>query len=89
MVPGTRYLSPCFRKGNIVFEMVFDNVIYEGNNAITASDHQLEIELKSDYPHSVSLKLFTDNLESQIHGLTGTQESKYSRGLSLVNKLYN
>ncbi len=77
------------KKNNITFEMVFDSVKYKDNRGSTAIDYQVEIELKSDFPHSVSLKLFTDNLEKQISGLKITHESKYSRGLSLVSRSYN
>lgn len=73
------------KKKSILFEMVFDRVIYENNEVSSVSDYQIEIELKSDYPHSVNLKLFTDDIERNIEGLKSTHESKYLRGISVLN----
>lgn len=72
-------------KNNVKFEMVFDDVEYIcGSNK--AYDYQIEIELKSDYSNRVNLKMLSDYLESQIAGLKPLLQSKYKRGLSLIEK---
>ncbi len=68
---------------NIEFEMVFDNVSYETLDGRCIKDYQIEIELKSDYPHRVNLKMLTDEIEKQVPELNSTRTSKYLRGLQL------
>lgn len=73
---------------NMNFEVVFDKVKYKKrlNSENVVNDFQLEIELKSDYIHRINLKLITDYLEDQIKELKPCEESKYKRGLKLLEK---
>lgn len=71
---------------NIMFEMVFDQVIYKNSNGKQIEDFQIEIELKSDYSHRVNLKILTDDIERSVTGLTSSKTSKYLRGLLLLNQ---
>lgn len=72
-------------KENIIFEVVFDDVKYSNNmTGKSSSEYQVEIELKSDYPHRVNLKLLTDYLENEVVELKATSDSKYKRGLALT-----
>jgi hypothetical protein len=72
-------------KNNVKFEMVFDDVEYKGFNDTSHQEYQIEMELKSDYPHRVNLKLLSDYLELNVPELKPTTESKYKRGLCLTN----
>lgn len=70
---------------DILFEMVFDKVIYKNNDDKKAQEYQVEIELKSEYRHRVNLKLLTDILEKRVKGLTSCKSPKYIRGLELLS----
>ena len=72
------------QKRHVKFEMAFDDVTYLSNN--NAHDYQIEIELKSDFPHRVNLKVLSDYLESQVTELIPIVESKYKRGLRLTQE---
>lgn len=69
----------------VEFEMVFDNLKYKNINGKEYSEFQIEIELKSDYPHRVNLKLLTDLLEESIPELIISKDSKYRRGLKFTS----
>lgn len=71
-------------KEGVEFELVFDDITYEKDDKIF-SEYQVEIELKSDYSHRVNLKLFSDELETSVPSLITTLESKFKRGLKLLN----
>jgi len=72
-------------KNNIVFELVFDDVRYISTSGKESPDYQIEIELKSDYIHRINLKMLSDYLEKNIPELQPMNESKYRRGLALVD----
>ena len=74
------------KNNNIYFEMVFDRVVYENLRGKQKNDFQIEVELKSDYPHRVNLKRLTDDLEKNIEGLTSSKTSKFLRGLQLLSE---
>jgi inorganic triphosphatase YgiF len=72
--------------GNVKFEIVYDDVRYIDFSENERHDYQIEIELKSDYPHKVNLKLFTDYLEAEVPELKPTMQSKLKRGFELLSK---
>lgn len=79
------------QKRHVKFEMAFDDVTYLSNDDATylsnsAHDFQIEIELKSDFPHRVNLKVISDYLESKVTELIPIVESKYKRGLRLTQE---
>jgi len=75
-------------EGNVELEVVFDDVLYViGENEVR--EYQLEIELKSDYSHRTNLKLLTDELESVVKGINITLDSKFKRGLKLLQDKSN
>lgn len=69
---------------NVLFEIAFDDVTYRLDEK-EAKDYQVEIELKSDYHHRVNLKLLSDQLEQKLSFLQPVNESKYYRGMKLLN----
>jgi inorganic triphosphatase YgiF len=70
---------------DIIFEMVLDKVTYENYEGNKVNDFQIEIELKSSYPHRVNLKMLTDDIERNVNGLVSSKTSKYLRGLQLIS----
>ena len=72
---------------DIKFEIAFDRVEYENFNGEKKKDFQIEIELKSDYPHRVNLKKLTDDMEKNIPDLEESSVSKYIRGLDILNEI--
>lgn len=72
------------KNNEVEFEMVFDDVKYKNINGNEYSEFQIEIELKSDYPHRVNLKLLTDQLEKTNCELNISRDSKYRRGLNFT-----
>jgi hypothetical protein len=73
------------KKDDIILELVFDQIRYQNTNGKVIEEMQIEIELKSDYSHRVSLKILTDNIENNIEGLIPFKKSKYLRGLELLD----
>ncbi|MEJ8554248.1 HD domain-containing protein [Tepidibacter sp. Z1-5] len=71
-------------KGDLKFEMAFDDVVYLNSNKKEEHEYQLEIELKSDYLHKINLKLLCDYIEEQLCDLKVAVDSKYKRGLELT-----
>lgn len=71
------------KENSVKLEIVFDDVTYCIDSR-EAKEYQLEIELKSDYSHRVNLKLITDELESRVPELTMTLDSKFKRGIKLI-----
>lgn len=70
---------------SIRFEMVLDRVTYKNLKTKKEKEElQVEIELKSDYIHSVRLKMLTNMLERKTKGLTKNLNSKYDRGIELT-----
>jgi len=74
-------------KGDVRFEMVFDKVTYIMDGHI-ARDCQLEIELKSDHSHKANLKEITEYLEREMPELTVSRDSKYKRGLRMIQEAF-
>lgn len=73
------------KNNNVKFEMAFDDVNYYNNgNNNEHHEYQIEIELKSDYPHRVNLNLLGNYLEENINELKPISDSKYVRALSFT-----
>lgn len=78
----------CIKNGNVEFEMVFDDVIYENlSSEKKHHEYQIEVELKSDYPHRVNLNLLANYLENNFDedDLISIKESKYRRALKFTS----
>jgi len=74
-------------KNKVKFEMVFDDVTYVNkDNNKDYHEYQIEIELKSDYPHRINLNLLGNYLEDKIKGLEPINDSKYSRALGFTKE---
>ena len=68
------------------YEVAIDYVEYKNMcNDKTATECQLEIELKSSYHNRISMKKLTDWIEQKLDCLTAVEESKYQRALKLTN----
>lgn len=71
---------------SVEFEVAFDNVKYKNHNK-DCHEYQIEIELKSGCSNIVKLKSLSNYLESSVPELKLTNESKYERGLYLINQI--
>lgn len=67
--------------GDILFEVVFDDITYENKNY--EREYEIEIELKSALIHHKKLKALSDYLEAEVPELQALTKSKYKRGLEL------
>ncbi|MFW5988455.1 MAG: CYTH domain-containing protein, partial [bacterium] len=75
------------QKEKVEFEMVFDDVkYYRHDNGKCYNEFQIEVELKSDYPHRINLNKLGNYLEENIEELKIINDPKYKRALRFTQR---